>query len=151
MSNGPRPIRVPTVKVGNLPKLIRPHPKVGQMYIDNPPNNVLRDWMDSNTRSHITGIIVSGFKTWYGIIHTSPNNTLDKMLIKIMWDNAKLPHNIRIQAGKDPNYKVWDYEIKLVEVCNITSSAKDGLTKFQLVIIGDVVTLDPLRRTFVLS
>lgn len=150
MSNGPKPLRIPNVKVGNMPTMIRQR-KAGEFYLDKPPNDVLRDWMDNNVRSHIIGLITSGFKTWYGVIQTSPNNTLDKHFIKIMWDKAKLPHNIKMYVGTDPNYKEWEYEIKLVEVCNITCSAKDGLTKFQLVILGDVVTLDKLKRTFVLS
>ncbi len=157
MSNGPpnpswtQALNAPHTKVGNVPKLIRKPPKAGEYYIDKPPNDVLRDWINNNTRSHISGIIIGGFKTWYGVVHESPNGSLTKMLVKIMWDRAKLPHNIKIYIGDDPSYKEWKYELKLVEVCNISSSAKDGLTKFQFIIIGDVVTLDPLKRTFVLS
>jgi hypothetical protein len=70
-----------------------------------------------------------------------------------MWDRAKLPWNIKIQVGKDPSYNKWEYELNLVETCNITVSARE-VTKFQLVIIGDVVTLNPLKTmltTFVMS
>jgi hypothetical protein len=137
-----------------MPRLIRKPPKNGQFYLNFPPKDVMRDWIDNNVQSHITGVIVSGFKTWYGVIQESPNGALSNMVIKIMWDSMKRACNIKIQVGKDPSYRKWEYEVMLVEVCNITTSAKDGFTKFQLLIRGDVVTLGPLKSTlttFVMS
>lgn len=124
---------------------------IPQFYIDEPPSSIMKEWRHDNVQSHITGVITSGFKTWYGIIDKSPRDALNNMFIKIVWDKLKLPKNIQIFIGKDSHYKEWEYRLKFVEVCNITISAKDMISKFQLVILGDTVTVEPTDQTFVLS